>query len=154
MVRTRGDSARLARITANDLWGNNPRLTVAVGSNGRLLSLPWQFGLMRGLLSGKMLLFGPRASLAPVQFNPLLSHDLVGFWQDEPGAPGLTGAWAKAVHSGQQDHTSAVEVAADGVSLFSFIKQLWCDPGGFGVVGHADTAEGTQDQAPGGQEVS
>jgi len=153
-VRTRNDSAHLVRITANDLWGNNPRLTVAVGSNGHLLSLPWQFGLMKDLLRGKMRLWGPRASLAPVRFQPEGSHALVGFWKDEPGAPGLTGSWAHQDSGHLEDQSSAADVAKNSVSLFSFIKQLWCDPGGFGVIGQTDSPRRTQDQAPEGHEVS
>ncbi len=154
MVRTRGDSARLVRITANDLWGNNPRLTVSVGSSGHLLSLPWQFGLMLGLMLGKMRLYGPRASLAPARFMPAGPHDVVGFWKDEPSAPGLTGSWVNQCLSDLGHQSSAENVAAKGVSLFSFIKQLWCDPGGFGVIGQTDIPKGTPDQAPGGHEVS
>ena len=153
-VRTRGDSAKIERITANDIWGNNPRLTVAVGPNGQLLSLPWQFGLMRGLVLGRLRLFGPKASLSSVKFQPSRSHDLVGFWKDEPGAPGLTGSWAGRKASHPEYEHGQLGVAKKSVSLFSIIKQLWCDPGGFGVIGQPNQSESSQDPALDGHEVS
>ncbi len=153
-VRTRGDSARLVAVTAHDLWGHNPQLTVAVGSSGELLSLPWQFGLMCSLMRGKVRLSGSRAALSAVNFKPLDSEGLVGFWKDEPGAPGLTGSWAGQDSGSLNVPKQVGKVAKNSVSLFSIIKQLWCDPGGFGVVGNDDSSPDTQDQAPVGHEVS
>ncbi len=148
IVRIRRKSGRIIRIRARDLWGNDPLLAVAVDEAGKVLSLPWQLGLMRSLVSGKVRLWGPRAVLGLVRFHPEDLRDMTGFWKDEPGAPGLTGVWSRA------PLLDLSIVANRQVSLFSLVKQLWCDPGGFGVIGSADAVTGIQDEGPSGQEVS
>jgi len=147
-VRTRRGAARTVRIKARDLWGNDPSLSVATGSGGQVLSLPWQFGLMISLVMGKVRLVGPKAVLGCVRFHPEDSREMAGFWKDEPGAPGLTGPWART------PEVQGQSVAKGSVSLFSLIKQLWCDPGGFGVVGSADAEAGIPNEARPGHEVS
>jgi N-acetylglucosaminyl-diphospho-decaprenol L-rhamnosyltransferase len=147
-VRIARGSARLVSIRARDLWGNDPRLDMAVDRGGRVLSLPWQFSLMLSLVSGKVRLLGPRAVLGAVRFHSEDPREMADFWKDEPGAPGLTGSWT------QMPMTHGANVAKGPVSLFSLVKQLWCDPGGFGVIGNSDAAAGIQDEAPSGQEVS
>lgn len=148
VVRTRRSSARIVGIQARDLWGNDPQLSVAVSTGGQVLSLPWQFGLMISLVVGKVRLMGPRSVLGSVQYRPEDPREMAEFWKDEPGAPGLTGHWA-----GPRS-LDGLDVANQSVSLFSLVKQLWCDPGGFGVIGSADAVAGIQNEAPPGQEVS
>ncbi len=148
VVRTPRGSARIMRIQARDLWGNDPQLKLAVGRGGKVLSLPWQFGLMISLVLGKVRLWGPRAVLGSVQYRPDDARAMAGFWHDEPGAPGLGGRWVSPEHSENPG------VAKPPVSLFSLVKQLWCDPGGFGVIGTTDAITGIPDKAPTGPEVS
>jgi len=116
-------------------------------AGGQVLSLPWQFGLMISLVQGKVRLNGPRAVLGPVRFRPENAREMAGFWKDEPGAPGLTGSWVKAAQG------DLPEVAKQPVSLFSLVKQLWLDPGGFGVIGSTDAVAGIKDEVPSGPEV-
>ncbi len=148
IVRTRRGSARTMRIQARDLWGNDPQLSVAVGSGGQVLPLPWQLGLMISLVLGKVRLVGARAVLGPVRYRPEDAREMAGFWKDEPGVPGLTGSWVRTAR------VDLPGMAKEPVSLFSLVKQLWLDPGGFGVIGSADAVAGIKDEAPSGPEVS
>lgn len=141
-------SASVIRVQARDLWGNDPQLSVAVDGGGKVLPLPRQWGLMMALVLGKMRLQGPRAVLGRVLFQPENAREMAGFWQNEPGAPGLTGSWASGTN------TDLPAVANGRVSTFSLVKQLWCDPGGFGVIENTDSNTGIQDEAQPGQGVS
>jgi len=152
-VRVRRGSAQVFKIQAYDFWGNAPELAVAVDRGGKVMPLPWQFGLMAGLLQGKIRLVGGRAMTDRPRFNPHDDLEMAGFWKDEPGAPGLTGHWAQPrIFSGDAVST-AKDVATTSFSSFSFIRQLWWDPGGFGVIGQDAAAMGNHDQTPSGTEV-
>ncbi len=162
LVRTRRGSARLVRVRAHDLWGHDPHLTLAVDSAGKVLSLPWQLSLMVPLVTGRIRLLGPKAVVGQAQYRPETPREMVGFWRQEPTAPGLIGPWARPSHSTDHstDHSatdgsvSTGEVAEESFSSLSFINSLWCAPGGFGVIGNDDLESGRPDQARTGPEVS
>ncbi len=133
-------SARMTRIHVKDIWGNDPHLEVATNSQGRMKSYFWQWGLMKALVVGKIRVVGPRAFLGQARFLPESPAEIVNFWKNEPETPGLTGPWAGG---------HPPEVAKKRVSLFSNIKQLWCGPGGFGVIENDDPANREQDLTSG-----
>jgi len=54
---------------------------------------------------------------------PRGAGDVLNFWRSEPRAPGLAGHWS--CDAGQTGPSAVAAV----------LKQLWCDPGGFGVLG-------------------
>ncbi len=129
-VRSRSGSARWERFRASDLWGHNPRLTVAVAADGRVLSLPWQWRLAGPLLRGRLAVLGPRPWTMGRVDAPRGAADVLAFWRSEPRAPGLAGGWS--YESGQTGPGTAMAI----------LKQLWCDPGGFGVLGVGSEAAG------------
>jgi len=121
-VRVPRGRARWEDLTAADLWGHDPQMTLAVSATGQVLSLPWQWRLAGPLLRGRLAVLGPRPwTLGRVE-APLAPHDVLGFWKSEPRAPGLAGPWS----CGSQQR---------GVgTLLATLGQLWRDPGGFGVI--------------------
>lgn len=123
LVRVPKGQARWESFTASDLWGHNPRLTVAVSPTGQVLSLPWQWRLVGPLLQGRLAVFGPQPWTMGRVDAPRVAADVLEFWQSEPRAPGLAGRWSS--HSGRGGMGA----------ILATLKQLWCDPGGFGVLG-------------------
>ncbi len=144
LVRVPAGSARWEKLTASDLWGHNPRLTVAVAASGLVLPLAWQWRLAGPLLQGKLAVFGPRSWTMGRIDAPRGPSDVLEFWKSEPRAPGLAGSWSDG------EGTGSVR------AVLAILGQLWQDPGGFGVlgVGTDDTTEGTTGESAGGQTLA
>jgi hypothetical protein len=123
LVRVPARRARWLSLTASDLWGHDPRLTVALSATGQVLSLPWQWRLAGPLLRGKLAVLGPRPWTMGRIDVPREPGDVLGFWRSEPRAPGLAGDWS---HERGQNGLAA---------WLSTWRQLWQNPGGFGVLG-------------------
>ncbi len=123
LVRVPAQRARWENLIASDLWGHDPRLTVAVTATGKVLPLPWQWHLAGPLLRGHLTVFGPRPWTMGRIDAPRAPGDVLDFWRSAPRAPGLAGSWS----SGGGSQGMAAVTAALG--------QLWRDPGGFGVLG-------------------
>jgi N-acetylglucosaminyl-diphospho-decaprenol L-rhamnosyltransferase len=126
-VRLRRGSARLTPVPLSDLWGHDPVLTLAVDAGGRVLPLPWQWRLAGPLLGGTVALSGPRPQTGGRREAPRDPEAVLGFWTSVPRAPGLTGPWA----------ATAPGRPAGALAKF---RQLWRDPGGFGLLGTAEPA--------------
>jgi hypothetical protein len=121
-VRRPRGTVRVRDVEATDLWGHDPHLKIAVDGAGRVLPLPWQWPLAWSLLAGRVAVTGPRMLTAGRLDAPREPSAILGFWRREPRAPGLTGPWAAG--------------EGGGAARFSaIIRQLWLDPGGFGVLG-------------------
>jgi hypothetical protein len=129
LVQVPRGKAVFREVLVKDLWGHEPRLTLAVDQAGSLKSLPWQWRLAGGLLRGSLSLYGPRAhpAAAAPEVDP---RAVLNFWREEPAAPGLTGSWALG---------PASSVDQPGASLVDIFKQLWRTPGGFGKIPAAAT---------------
>jgi len=117
-------SAAIAPVTLSDLWGHDPVLTLAVDAAGRVLPLPWQWRLAGPLLAGTVDLDGPRPQTGGRRETPRGPEDVLAFWNSVPRAPGLTGSWASAP-------------AGRGPGAIAKFRQLWRDPGGFGLLSAA-----------------
>jgi len=138
LVRAPGGKGRLLRFQVSDLWGHDPRLTLAVSATGRVLPLPWQWALAGALLTGRIALFGPRPLTAGRVDAPREPGAVLAFWRGEPRLPGLTGSWGRTDPSGRSGAITAQ------------MRQLWNDPGGFGTLGAGgDTAGNTPDGTTG-----
>ncbi|MCK9994748.1 MAG: glycosyltransferase [Candidatus Krumholzibacteria bacterium] len=126
------------KIRISDLWGHQPRLTLAVSATGRVLALPWQWALAGVLLKGGIALFGPRPLTDGRVDAPRDPDSVLAFWRGEPRAPGLTGRW------------SLTDPGRNWASFTAQLRQLWNDPGGFGTLGAGDDTAGmTSDGAAG-----
>ena len=119
---------RLVRLQVSDLWGYDPWLTLAVTAAGRVRSLPWQWGLAASLIKGRIGLSGPRPLTRGRIDAPAEPRAVLDFWGGEPQAPGLTGPWCP---SGPRNGAASLPARA---------RQLWNDPGGFGVLGAGTTS--------------
>ena len=119
--------ARIERVQVTDLWGHNPELVLSLGQQGLPRGLIWQWRLAGPLLRGQLGLAGPRASLGGRVDYPRDPAAVVGFWQADPAAPGLSGAWAAGDRTGLP-------------AALSIMKQFWSDPGGFGALAAAGKA--------------
>jgi N-acetylglucosaminyl-diphospho-decaprenol L-rhamnosyltransferase len=113
--------ARIERVRVADLWGNDPELILSLGPGGMPRALAWQWRLAGPLLRGRLAVVGPRASLGGAVEYPRGPEAVVGFWQADPAAPGLTGKWA----AGGKGSIAG---------LVAMMRQLWGDPGGFGIL--------------------
>jgi GT2 family glycosyltransferase len=130
LVLVPGGRGRLIRVVISDLWGHNPRLTLAVSAAGRVLALPWQWALAGALLRGRIALVGPRPLTAGRVDAPRDPGAVLAFWRGEPRPPGLTGPWSRAGSAGAPGSPTAQ------------LRQLWNDPAGFGTLGAEDDAAG------------
>ena len=137
LVRVPAGRARWLSLTASDLWGHDPRLTLALSATGQVLPLPWQWRLAGPLLRGKIAVLGPRPWTMGRIDAPREPGDVLGFWRSEPRAPGLAGDWS---------HERGQKGLAAWLSTW---RQLWQDPGGFGVLGTSldDSDKNTTDRA-------
>jgi len=126
-VRRPRGTAAIRAVVATDLWGHDPRLRLAVDAEGRVLPLGWQWSLAPALLAGRVALTGPRMLTAGRRDAPRAPDSILEFWRREPRAPGLSGSWA-AGGGGQAARVAAI------------IRQLWFDPGGFGILGTPEPA--------------
>jgi hypothetical protein len=128
-VRRPRNSAAILPVTLSDLWGHDPVLTLAVDASGRVLPLPWQWRLAGPLMVGALALDGPRPQTGGRREAPRAPEDVLAFWNSVPRAPGLTGPWA----------TAPAGRSPGAVAKF---RQLWRDPGGFGLLTAARPATG------------
>ncbi len=127
LVRAPAGKVRWQSLTASDLWGHDPRLTLAVSESGQPLPLWNQWRLAGPLLRGHLAVLGPRPWTMGRVDIPREPEDLLDFWQSEPRAPGLAGTWSR--ERGQKGWGA----------WWATWKQLWQNPGGLGVLGaHLD----------------
>lgn len=120
-VRVPRGSARIVTVELSDLWGHDPSLTVAVDRGGRVLPLTWQWRLAGALCAGRVAISGPRPQTGGRREAPRTPDEVLTFWRSTPRAPGLTGPWA-ATPTGKRPGFPAKS------------RQLWRDPGGFGLL--------------------
>lgn len=121
LVRLPRGRARWARIVAGDIWGHEPRLQVAVNAEGLVLPLLWQWHLAGPLLRGRLAVFGPRPQVDGHLAVPRTDAEALAFWRSEPRAPALAGWWSAADAKGQ-------------AAIWSVLKGMWANPGGFGTI--------------------
>ncbi|MBK7190514.1 MAG: glycosyltransferase [bacterium] len=135
-VRMRRGSAAITEVALSDLWGHDPVLTLATDAAGRVLPLAWQWKLAGPLARGAVALSGPRPQTGGRRETPRTPADVLGFWNSVPRAPGLTGAWAAAPAGSKPGRAAKM-------------RQLWRDPGGFGLLTAAHSTTGIHASADG-----
>ncbi len=123
-VRVPRGSASVVSVALSDLWGHDPTVSLAIDGGGRVLPLAWQWPLAGALCRGRIAVSGPRPQTGGRREAPRTADEVLAFWRSAPCAPGLTGEWA-ATRPGRPAGFAARS------------RQLWRDPGGFGLLGDA-----------------
>ncbi|MBU8870470.1 MAG: glycosyltransferase [Gemmatimonadales bacterium] len=140
-----GRKSRISEVEVADLWGHRLALKMAVGRDGKVLSIFWQWLLAWPLLRGDLALFGARPVIGASFSLPGSAAEILAFWESRPQRPGLAGRGSEwnVVRRGAGD-----EKISSWTRFRNLLTRLWLDPCGFGFINPNMLSSAEKDRFP------